>query len=556
MIRRIVLENFMSHSRTEIEPARGLTVLIGPNNCGKSAVVSALQTLCSNIAGDFMVRHGEKECRVTIETDDGHSVTWRRHRGAVSYVIDGREVPRGVTPDDLHDALRLPKVISEDGKDQFDIHFGSQKSPIFLLDESERRAAMFFASSSDAEYLMRMQKRHQEKVREAKRDNLKLTERLTKLNAELTGLEPVAELSEAMQALVQEHTVVTQQSELCQRIERDHEQLARQTEVFSRLTAELFCLSPLDAPPQLADVEPLEILTERLVQAESQRHIELGRTHALSDLRLPPELGDTQPIEQSIVRLEEAGEKQRSEQQRATATAQLTSPPVIVETELLEATMSRLADAGRLHLIEQERANAMATLLMPPALENTGPLEQVIGQLVQAEQTQSFEQQLATVTAKLDAPPVLADTDKVQELCNALAGVTRQVSQSKDCFDSLLFLRPAPELVDARLLEATVSELSSAVSAVERTSRGHDLLAALSAPPVLHEAESLSTLVGGCDVAKAEVASCEAEIARLHQEMTAVLDAVREWTTANPVCPTCGAEVNAERLMSWGHSHG
>lgn len=61
----------MSHAKTVIEPAEGLTVLVGPNNCGKSAVVSALDTLCNNPTGDYMVRHGEKEVRVTVETDDG-----------------------------------------------------------------------------------------------------------------------------------------------------------------------------------------------------------------------------------------------------------------------------------------------------------------------------------------------------------------------------------------------------------------------------------------------------------------------------------------------------
>ncbi len=41
MIRRITLVNFMSHSHTVIEPADGLTILTGQNNCGKSAVVWA-----------------------------------------------------------------------------------------------------------------------------------------------------------------------------------------------------------------------------------------------------------------------------------------------------------------------------------------------------------------------------------------------------------------------------------------------------------------------------------------------------------------------------------
>src|SRR5208283_6021546 len=109
MIRRITLHNYMSHADTVIEPAGGLTVLVGPNNCGKSAVVSALATLCNNTSGGYMVRHNEKEARVTVETDDGHTFVWKRRGNNVSYMIDGREVSRlkGDVPDDLHKHLRL-----------------------------------------------------------------------------------------------------------------------------------------------------------------------------------------------------------------------------------------------------------------------------------------------------------------------------------------------------------------------------------------------------------------------------------------------------------------
>ena len=145
MIRKITLENYMSHALTEIEPAAGLTVLIGPNNCGKSAVVSALETLARNTSGDFMVRHGAREARVTVETDDGHTFTWRRKTsGSPSYVIDGREVHRlnRDVPEDLHQLLKLPEVKFGE-KDVFDIHFAEQKSPIFLLNESEAARPCF-----------------------------------------------------------------------------------------------------------------------------------------------------------------------------------------------------------------------------------------------------------------------------------------------------------------------------------------------------------------------------------------------------------------------------
>src|SRR6266550_1674368 len=107
MITRITLENYMSHAKTVIEPAPGLTVILGPNNCGKSAIASALQTLCGDHDGDFMVRHG----------------------------VEIHRANRGNLPDDLHTLLRLPKVLHPNGEKEFDVHFAHQKSPIFLIDK-------------------------------------------------------------------------------------------------------------------------------------------------------------------------------------------------------------------------------------------------------------------------------------------------------------------------------------------------------------------------------------------------------------------------------------
>jgi exonuclease SbcC len=479
MIRRIVLENFMSHSRTEIEPARGLTVLIGPNNCGKSAVVSALQTLCSNIPGDFMLRHGAKECSVTMETDDGHSVTWRRKKsGTVSYLIDGREVPRAVTPDDLHEVLRLPKVVSEDGKDQFDIHFGSQKSPIFLLDDTERRAAMFFASSSDAEYLMRMQKRHQEKVREAKRDRDKLKERLEKLDAELTCLEPVADLATAMQVVADQHTTLEHQLQLCQRFSRDVDQLTAQHDVLTRQTAEFRCLSPLKSPPEISVTEPLQELIAQLLTTDSQRQTEHSRAKVLAELPVPPVLVDIEPLERTLHQLTEAARILGTERRRAAATEQLTTPPA------------------------------------------------------------------------------LSDTLTLQTLCDSISSAARQASLLDEHVSCLQPLRSAPDQIDTAPLERLLSELSTAADAMERTARSHELLENLVDPPTPRDAEPLRRLITDFDGTLGDIALHDAEVAQLDDELQSVLAAVRKWTAENPVCPTCGAEVDAERIMTWGHAHG
>jgi exonuclease SbcC len=161
MITRVELTNFMSHRHTVIEPAAGLTVLVGPNNVGKSAVVAALQILCHNENSTYVQRHGERDCSVRVHTDDGHVIEWRR-KTAPSYIIDGQVFDRlkgNGLPDELCSALRLTKV-DAGGDADFDVHFGTQKSPIFLLGNSAANAARFFASSSDAIRLVSIQKRH------------------------------------------------------------------------------------------------------------------------------------------------------------------------------------------------------------------------------------------------------------------------------------------------------------------------------------------------------------------------------------------------------------
>lgn len=57
MIKKIRIENFMSHRDTILEPAEGVTLISGPNNCGKSAVMMALWGLSglNEVRGDFMI---------------------------------------------------------------------------------------------------------------------------------------------------------------------------------------------------------------------------------------------------------------------------------------------------------------------------------------------------------------------------------------------------------------------------------------------------------------------------------------------------------------------
>src|SRR5688572_23525000 len=273
MIRRIVLDNFMSHAHSEFDLAgAGLTVICGPNNCGKSAVVSAIELVCFNTPGDFMVRHDADQAEVTIETDDGHTLVWRRHtKGGASYVIDGREVHRlgkGGLPDDLHEHLRLPKV-EHDGRAPFDVHIGRQKQPIFLIDDESGTAA-FFSAASDAQRLLEIQKRHKTKVGEQRAVERTLRGELERLDQQLGALEPLDAMVGALEQLELEHAAlcasVNDEQATSALVEKLEEVAAR----VARQHARAKLLDELRPPPDPPDTVALEHFLDRAWRAARQ----------------------------------------------------------------------------------------------------------------------------------------------------------------------------------------------------------------------------------------------------------------------------------------------
>jgi exonuclease SbcC len=370
MIRRITLQNYMSHADTVIEPATGLTVLVGPNNCGKSAVVSALDTLCNNATGGYMVRHDEKEARVTVETDDGHTFVWRRRGNAVSYVIDGREIHRVArsVPEDLHTFLRLPKVDAGENGDPFDVHFGAQKSPIFLLNEPESRAALFFASSSDAAILLEMQKRHRNKVKERKNDEKRLTREIEILDAELDALAPLDALVASMAEADDQYQELKRLEAHIQTLAREMEALRAHSDKHGRVLQQYQCLAPLKPPPHLNDTAVLESLKANIIAAKCRLQGEEERACALKNLNPPPVPQDAETLESVAQALSKEEQKCRQLQAQAACLALLYHPPETNDTGPLERIVADLESAGLAGESLYRRQCVLQKLTQPPQL--------------------------------------------------------------------------------------------------------------------------------------------------------------------------------------------
>lgn len=525
MISRIELENFMSHRRTVIEPAKGLTVLVGPNNCGKSAVVSALQVLCENAQGDYMVRHDEKECRIVVETDDGHRIEWKRRGTTVSYTLDGQDVHRlrGDIPEELHALLRLPKVQAADNREPYDIHFGLQKSPIFLLNEPGSRAATFFASSSDAGKLIEMQARHREKARQANQDERRFSEQVGRLQVQITILAPVEDIQARVDQAGRDYEALRVMLREMASMEDIREFISRHLATAEHRKAEVAALVNLAVPPILRNVAPLDDVIQAIETATKSASRETDRTNSLASLDEPPRMADTAVLDflatnlGQVLALLALGEDVRA------AMVRLTAPPPMGNVEILEKLCSGVEQfeeaVGRLTAQE----SSLVPLVPPPPQHDVPKLDNLLEQLSSAVEHAELAGERVEALATTSKPPEMQDIDSLRETVAAIIEAEIGCASHQAVQQILRFLPTVPPETDCGPMEEMVAEMEESSLAIGTRKK------------------AMNTAARAVD--KAE-------------------KALRQWARANRVCPTCGAALDPERLVKAaasglkGHAHG
>ena len=346
MIKRIELVNFMSHRHTVIDLAEGLTVLVGPNNCGKSAVVAALRTLAFNENSTFVTRHGEKTCAVRLETVDGngqtHQIEWSRTKNSSRYKLDGELFDRlkGRVPEQVTQALQIAMVDCEN--ESFDVHFGEQKEPVFLLKNSGRAAAEFFASASDAVHLSSMQRIHKNRVAEMRNEKTVGKAQLDLLQQQQEWLEPIESLDVRLQScelifdqLRESEREIATGFAIAESVDQTlSQQLA--------LEMALEVYETLAAPPQIDEEQPLENLLESMRQTEVNQRRLASEIQVLRQTPEPLELQPTERLEQVIVDLKRSSADCTVFNKASTFFQRLASPPEIADVQGLAKLVEQM----------------------------------------------------------------------------------------------------------------------------------------------------------------------------------------------------------------------
>ncbi len=529
MLRRLILETFMSHKLTTIELSEGLTVLTGPNNCGKSAIVAALQTLADNPRGSgYVMRHGEKVARITVETDDDHVVTWQRKK-TPSYIIDGEDVHRVGTdlPEDLSGILRLGKVEIEPGKTkvEYDIHFGDQKSPIFLLNEPGSYAAAFFASSSDATHLLAMQALHRSRVKENKAKSKLLTAETERVSAKLKQFDPVDELDTRVKTAEQTFQKITNTSQQIQTLTDLIAQIQTCESAKRHSEQTLGHLNKLDThndTPTKLDVAvtaagDLRQAVETLDRIQQQIAVLAATRQATEVLADPPSLHDTPALKRLAATLHETSTRKKQLASETAACESLNQPPQLHDSASAAKLIASLRRTNSSRTILARGANALSSLREPPTLEPVSECDQSLHGLRSSMTKQAVLKDKFSALKSLDTPPVPRDVKELKHSIAVIASSKRASREIQASVAKLSDLKPPPELTPPDEIDSALVQLRAATGLQQQQQ---------------HSAQA----------AASELANCFTQI--------------EQYASEHPKCETCGGVIKAENVVSVaGHLH-
>lgn len=464
MLKKITLKNFMSHRLTELDLVEGVNVLIGPNNCGKSAIVSALQLVAElpPKEGGYMVRHGEKEAQVVIKTQEEDTITWGR-RGKVNYLeINGKPHCRLGNDqqhylDVLHKVLRLPQIKNKD--ESFDLHFAKQKEPIFLLNEPSTRAAAFFSISSDAGRLLEMRELFKSKVSRAKEKHKNLIRKQLSLKQEISHLAPLTDLRIRLVELKETYQKIVDETQALDRGIKEEALFKNNTQKEKALLSEKTHLEGLLPPPECIAVENLEQTIQWMVKLRHQEIEVIQKSTLLAQLleeKLPLE---TLEMEEAVQKFSFASSRFNHFDKTQKILEPLLAPPNDLENSLeLEELISLMKKEEILVAKKQKEASFLSELLEPVLPQEIEKQQQLVAQIDHLQQISGRLFCQDKVLSKVDEVPHLEDVQLLdrhvlerRNLEKRLLTLVMQVSQDSQALEEWVKEHPSCPTCGAQL---------------------------------------------------------------------------------------------------------
>lgn len=188
-IEKIILVNFQSHTYSELSLSKGVNVIVGPSDSGKTAIMRALRwNMFNDPSGVEFVREGESEVSVTVRFQNKVEVERKRTRSKNQYILrqPGEEelIFEGFgknVPAEIEEAIGIKKVMLDDKK-SLPLNFSDQLDGPFLLQETDAYKAQAIGRMVGVDLL-------DETMRDTLRDKKQIAIRREMLEADLQETE-------------------------------------------------------------------------------------------------------------------------------------------------------------------------------------------------------------------------------------------------------------------------------------------------------------------------------------------------------------------------------
>ena len=318
-------------------------------------MVVALEGICGLTRAGWMVRHNASQAKVTmhLEDEDGsvHEVQWRRKQKTQGWTVDGVKSDRGI-PENLHEVLRMDEIQKKTGTGSFNVHFASQKDPIFLLNDTGSHRAEFFTAAGDAQLLLGMKQKLKSKKKEA---NVRLTHCESELKISESRIETLREVPDVVRSvndLSSRREVLLEDCEKISQLFGVRQKLLLAEKEQNQVQERFDSLSLLPAVPETEDLLELQSglsdikNCERILSALSQK------IEAMNLVPNPPDIEEIVAFEEFLAHMTELGSNFRQAEETCEVLQVLPEQfPEVADNSLLESQIalldSRTSDWGK-----------------------------------------------------------------------------------------------------------------------------------------------------------------------------------------------------------------
>lgn len=175
---QVVIKNFQSIKEVEFF-IDGYTVIEGPSDIGKSAIMRAIEALLSNDRGDYFIRRGTKESYVMLNfIKEGFKIEWFKKvkKGGYYVLNEDHENPleklNGAVPEQIVD-FGISEIPIKNANDRGRVHpqmCSDQHNTLFMIYESPQVRAELISEISEVTKISKALKLANKDLKSQKRE--------------------------------------------------------------------------------------------------------------------------------------------------------------------------------------------------------------------------------------------------------------------------------------------------------------------------------------------------------------------------------------------------